>query len=689
MKIKLLYLLLFVTAMAGAQIVNIPDANFKATLLSASTTNFIAKDAAGQNIVIDANGDGEIQQSEALLVYDLEVEHLGPYSSIAGVEAFTNLTWFTCGANELTDVSPVYQLVNLEVFYCSNNLLTTLDVSTLVNLEILRCFNNRLTQLTFGANNALNNIECSENSFTSLDFSALPALTTISFDTCPDLYYVNFKNGSVAPFTSFNMVNSSQIRYVCADEGEEDYLYAQFLAGGATVNVNTYCSVPPGGSYNTITGTISVDANGNGCDALDFMPNFIKVKIEDGANTGYTFTNNAGQYTFYTQAGTFNVMPQFEDNQYFTASPQTATVNFPVVDNSVATENFCITANGIHRDVEVVMVPLTSARPGFYADYKIVFKNKGNQTLSGSVDCLWDPSVLYPVSMTPNPDYAGAGNYSWDYNDLQPFENREILMTLRVNSPTDTPPVNNGDVLSFTALENNYLSDDTPDDNSYVLNQRVINSYDPNNIICIEGDSQPTNRIGEYLHYVVNFENTGTAAADFVVVTHEIDPAEFDINTLELLNASHNVSANVTGNTIEFAFRQINLAASFHGNILFKLKSRPHLHEGSTVANRANIYFDYNLPIETNEASTVFANLSRGDFNVDASVKIYPNPANSIVSIEAAGSITTVQLYDVQGRLLQITNGSSTLDVSARAKGIYFIKVITSNGIKVEKLIKQ
>ena len=46
-----------------AQIVNIPDANFKAKLLQASTTSQIAKDTLGNNIKIDINniylGDNE------------------------------------------------------------------------------------------------------------------------------------------------------------------------------------------------------------------------------------------------------------------------------------------------------------------------------------------------------------------------------------------------------------------------------------------------------------------------------------------------------------------------------------------------------------------------------------------------------------------------------------------------------
>ncbi len=37
------------------------------------------------------------------------------------------------------------------------------------------------------------------------------------------------------------------------------------------------------------------------------------------------------------------------------------------------------------EDLEIIVVPLEQARPGFDIDYKVVVKNKGNQTSSGSV----------------------------------------------------------------------------------------------------------------------------------------------------------------------------------------------------------------------------------------------------------------------------------------------------------------
>ncbi|MFN3640336.1 MAG: T9SS C-terminal target domain-containing protein, partial [Flavobacterium sp.] len=61
--------------LSQAQIINIPDANFKAKLLEASPSNTIARNTQNQYFKIDSNNDGEIQLSEALEVYGLNLNN--------------------------------------------------------------------------------------------------------------------------------------------------------------------------------------------------------------------------------------------------------------------------------------------------------------------------------------------------------------------------------------------------------------------------------------------------------------------------------------------------------------------------------------------------------------------------------------------------------------------------------------
>ncbi|MGQ2982163.1 T9SS type A sorting domain-containing protein [Flavobacterium sp.] len=454
---------------------------------------------------------------------------------------------------------------------------------------------------------------------------------------------INLKNGNIENSFEIHISESNTaLQYICIDE--DDQIYAD-----SDVLFSTYCTFTPGGDYNVITGSLLFDNDGN-CDTNGTVISNIKLNINDGTESGSTMSST-GLYNFFTQAGTYTITPDLE-NDLFTINPPSAEVSFTAVDSLVTTQNFCLTPNGDHPDLDIVIVPF-GAQPGFDANYKIVYRNKGNQTLSGSVVFTYREDVLDFVSANPPQDASASGSLTWDYNDLAPFQQREIFVTLNVNGPMEIPPVNIDDQLGFTATVSPVAADETPGDNVFELKQIVVGSFDPNDITCLEGDSVHPDRIGEYLHYNINFENTGTAPATFIVVKDVIDTTQFDMATLQTINASHPVQATITGNKVEFRFDDIDLGPQGKGNVVFKIKTLNTLQVNDDVTQQADIFFDYNWPIVTNEAITVFEVLSRGEFEKDTSVKVYPNPSNGLVSITAASVIRSVELYDMQGRLLQ------------------------------------
>ncbi len=525
-----------------------------------------------------------------------------------------------------------------------------------------------------------------------IDLSGCPALNNLSIDLGPTTSprYLNLKNG-VTNYTLFN-VNLHPTDFspvtVCIDDSNQDY-FLQHGLNNPHILLNSYCSSGPGGQTNTVEGILSF---GTDCSGNSLPANLNKMSITNGTTQSVTFTDTAGEYKFYPEQGSYTVSPQFENNSWYTITPPSATINFANNNNNTATQNFCITPNGVHPDVEVVIVPIGTARPGFDAHYKIIYKNKGNQTLSGSLSMIYNDAVLDYVSATPAYATSAAGQLSWNYSNLAPFENREINVVLNLNGPMETPPANIGDALNYTVNITPAVGDETPSDNTFTFNQEVVGSFDPNDITCLEGDVVHPDKIGQYLHYNINFENTGTVPATFIVVKDIINAQQFDVNTLQVLSASHNVETRVTGNKVEFIFDDINLAAQGKGNVVFKIKTKPTVAVNSTVTQKADIFFDYNWPIVTNDANTTFTILSRGDFAIDNSVKIYPNPAKDVVNVEGSAELKSIQLYDVQGRLLQSVSVSglqSTVNIASMPKGIYFIKAFTEKGTKLEKIVKE
>lgn len=184
------------------QNVNIPDTNFKSFLVQASVNNQSAKDLNGNYFKIDANNDGEIQETEALQVSALQMI-VANINSVVGITSFLNIKELRCSTNGLMSLD-LQGLTKLEELYCSQNQLTTLDLQGLENLKYVYCAYNNLTSLNVQGLSNLIWVECPMNNLTTLDLHSLPNLENVS---C-------FTNN----LTILNLQNSPKINFVhCSD----------------------------------------------------------------------------------------------------------------------------------------------------------------------------------------------------------------------------------------------------------------------------------------------------------------------------------------------------------------------------------------------------------------------------------------------------------------------------------------
>ncbi len=737
----------------NGQIINFPDANFKIYLLASSPIQSIAKDLAGNKFKIDSNNDGEIQQNEALLVSSLEVS-VGNLTNLIGIEYFlslqnldcsfnfvtslnlsmlTNLQFLNCNNNQLTflNISNCSNLKSLgcnynsitnlncsgltllQYLHCEYNMLTILNLNQLNALKYLSCSHNQLTNLDLTDSNMLEELYCYNNQLTNLNINGLEKITNIrcqynkltSIDVS-DLHFLNlfycFNNELINLFIkngknefSLSFGGNPALKYVCADESQilDVQSKVNFYGYSSTCQINSYCTFTPGGQFYIFLGDNKFDNNNNGCDSEDVKCTNINYSISNEIY-GSFISNNSGNYFIPVQSGTHTVTPILENPTYFNVLPTSATITFPAT-TSPALQDFCITANGVHNDLEIALLPVNIARPGFEASYKLVYKNKGNQTQSGSVSLTFYNAVLDFVNANPATTSQILNNLFWSFVDLKPFETREIAITLNANSPIEIPALIANDILPFTANVTS-TNDETPIDNTAILNQTVFNSFDPNDKTCLEGNNIVPAKVGEYVHYMIRFENTGTFAAQNIVVKDIIDLAKFDIESLIPVKGSHDFYTRINGNKVEFIFENINLPfadATNDGYVAFKIKTKSTLVLGNTFSNSANIYFDYNFPIVTNTATTTIANsLANNDFDFSKYFNIYPNPAKNILNFETKSDlvISSLSIYNTLGQLVQIiTSPNKTIDVSGLKSGNYFIKIISDKGTNTTKIIKE
>ncbi|MGV9003717.1 DUF7619 domain-containing protein [Flavobacterium sp.] len=628
--------------------------------------------------------------------------------------------YFNVSFNSLTSIEIQGNVSFYNTILLSNNQFSDLDF-TGVYLDYdstLYLGNNPVDKVPTGAYPG--NIFYSSNN-TSFDLGSYSAFTScdpddvgnVTITNSPNLQTIILKNGFSHteitcneggtvfqnPAISLNITNCPNLSFICVDEGEQPFIQARINQLGLQnqVQVNSYCSFVPGGTFYAIQGTTRLDGNNNGCDTSDAIFPNLNFSISNGTTSGTLISNTSGAYSIPVQEGTQTITPVFENPSYFTVSPTSATVIFPAAA-SPFTQDFCVTPNGVHNDVEVSIIPTNVARPGFDAKYSIIYKNKGNQVSDGSLSFSFDDAKMDLVSATPVNTSSATNSVSWNYTALNPFETRTIDVVLNINSPMEITAVNDGDVLNYTATIEG-ATDEMPSDNTMTLNQTVVNSLDPNDKTCLEGNSITPSIVGNYVHYVIRFENTGTFPAENIVVTDIIDLTKLDIETLIPQSGSHSFVTRINSTTgkVEFIFENINLPfddANNDGYIAFKIKTKPTLLLGDTFTNSANIYFDYNFPIVTNTASTTVAILGMQDFNFESYFTLYPTPAKEVLNINKKGSIgvTSIEIYNMLGqKVLAYTNSEniSALDVSQLKTGTYFIKLNSDKGTVAQQFVKE
>jgi hypothetical protein len=82
--------------------------------------------------------------------------------------------------------------------------------------------------------------------------------------------------------------------------------------------------------------------------------------------------------------------------------------------------------------------------------------------------------------------------------------------------------------------------------------------------------------------------------------------------------------------------------------------------------------------------------LAVSDFDISG-LAYYPNPAQDILSIEAKETIADITIYTTLGQAVKsktINSNQATLDLSALANGVYFLKIRANGKMKTVKIVK-
>ena len=226
--------------------------------------------------------------------------------------------------------------------------------------------------------------------------------------------------------------------------------------------------------------------------------------------------------------------------------------------------------------------------------------------------------------------------------------------------------------------------------------QPNLGSFDPNDKRVFNADGRESDQVDkdEYISYHIRFQNTGTDTAFTVRI---IDPLSIylDLSTLEMLSASHPYTYEITdGPLLKAEFKNILLPDSTtnepasHGFIKFRVKPLPSFDYGTTILNKADIFFDFNDPVLTNEAITkILPAVGTKELNELIDFSVSPNPTNDILRLTISESdfvrINEYEIVDQLGRSIsQSKYLDNTINVAKLPSGIYHL-LLKENGVTI------
>ena len=139
----------------------------------------------------DTDKDGKVSMKEASVVEVIDIKEKG-ISSLKGLNYFINLKTLDCSQNDLStlDISGNSSLSRL---YCSENKLKSLNLSKNTRLVYLTASDNEIASLDLSNNRKLSLLSCSGNRLSSLDISMLYWLNRSDFANL----FGSQKNGTI------------------------------------------------------------------------------------------------------------------------------------------------------------------------------------------------------------------------------------------------------------------------------------------------------------------------------------------------------------------------------------------------------------------------------------------------------------------------------------------------------------
>ncbi|MFN8298849.1 MAG: PKD domain-containing protein [Chitinophagales bacterium] len=451
-------------------------------------------------------------------------------------------------------------------------------------------------------------------------------------------------------------------------------------------------------------------SNGDSCNYTDYVyacdSSLNNIPGCQAAFYAYIDSNSNGfQFIDYSAYNPVSWFWDFGDGSSSTLQNPTHTYNsqgswtvcLTTTDGNGCSSSTCQLVSNIPvQDLSAYLFHQTTVTPGFPVWVFLDYYNTGTILMNGTVTYRYPAgTTVTATSLTPASHDVANRLLTFNFSNLLPSSADYIYVELLADNNLTL-----GSIVEDTVWVAPLAGDINPADNMSFINDSVVGSWDPNDKAVSpkglgERGDVPVNTTD--LSYRIRFQNTGSAPAQNVLVTDVLNN-NIDLTTVQVVNATHEYTWQIIGNTLQVSFANINLPdsgsnyAASQGAILVHAKLKPNLTPGTEIQNTAAIYFDFNDPVITNTVTTTLKTDATGISDVNSlEFAMLPNPANTQVYVK--GDFDKNATYEVMNPLGQLmtsgsiqgtTTGIAVADLSA---GVYLVKIKSGNQTGTKRLL--